>query len=101
MKIRVFDNWKEYTGASEGSGRSRKIWLNGPDGEIGLFKFNKSNETKENISEKIATQIARILDIESAYVEIGTYQGQNGCMSYNILNIIFRENNEVILILVK
>ena len=93
LKIKKFDDWTEYTGASEGSGRSKKIWLTNTDtGEIGLFKFNKSEETKENISEKIATQIAELIGIRSANVEIGTYNNKIGCMSYNLL----KENEELL-----
>ena len=36
-----FDSWNVYNGASEGSGRSEKIWLISDTGEIGLFKYPK------------------------------------------------------------
>ena len=38
-----FSMWNVYDGASEGSGRSEKIWLKSDNGEIGLFKFPKIN----------------------------------------------------------
>ena len=51
--MKDFSFWKEYDGASEGSGRSEKIWLQNPDtGQIGLFKFKKDIDTTDNISEK-------------------------------------------------
>ncbi len=49
------------------------------DGEIG------SVETYENISEKIAECIAIKLDLPCAKIELGTYHGETGCLSYNIL----------------
>ena len=49
--MKDFSFWKEYDGASEGSGRSEKIWLQNPDtGQIGLFKFKKDIDTREYFS---------------------------------------------------
>ena len=40
--MKDFSFWEKYDGASEGSGRSEKIWLLNPDtDQIGLFKFKK------------------------------------------------------------
>ena len=83
-----YDNWSIYEGAAEGSGRSEKLWLrNDLSNEIGLFKFNKTEETKENVSEKLASDIAKAIGIPCARIEIGTYQGRIGCMSYLINEI--------------
>lgn len=91
--IKNFDDWNIYEGAAEGSGRSEKIWLE-KDGIIGIFKFPKQfvqngekiNETtKEYLAEKIASLIAKKLEIQSADVDIGTRNGRIGSMSYNIL----------------
>ena len=84
--IKDFSFWKEYDGASEGSGRSEKIWLQNPDtGQIGLFKFKKDIDTTDNISECIAYDLACILGIPCAKFEVGMYEGREGSMSYNIL----------------
>lgn len=46
--MKDFSFWVEYEGASEGSGRSEKVWLMNPDtGQTGLFKFKKDTEIKE------------------------------------------------------
>ncbi len=83
--IMNFQNWEECDGASEGSGRSKKVWLKNPiDGTVGLFKYPKNNQTKECISEKLANQIADLVKMPCALVEIGTRDGEIGCMSYNI-----------------
>ena len=84
--MKNFSFWKEYDGASEGSGRSEKIWLQNPDtGQIGLFKFKKDIDTTDNISECIAYDLACILGIPCAKFEVGMYEGREGSMSYNIL----------------
>lgn len=80
-----FSTWKKYDGANEGSGRSEKIWLRNPnDGQIGLFKYKKDIETKDHVSEKLASDIASILNLPCAKIEIGTYKDNEGSMSYLI-----------------
>lgn len=80
-----FSDWVEYDGLSEGSGRSEKIWLKNPvDDRVGLFKFTKSDTTTEHVSEKIAELLATKLGIKCAHVDIGTYHGRKGSMSYQI-----------------
>lgn len=90
-----FSNWTIYDGASEGSGRSEKIWLKNPEtNQTGLFKFKKDIETTDHISEHMAYCIATILDIPCAKFDIGIYNGKEGSMSYNIVNpetMIFAE----------
>ena len=82
-----FDSWKVYDGASEGSGRSEKVWLISDSGEIGLFKFPKidpqdQKETTEHVSEHLAHQLGNILKVPTAKVDIGTRDGRIGSMSY-------------------
>ena len=44
--MKDFSHWKEYEGASEGSGRSEKLWLINPDtNQTGLFKYKKERGT--------------------------------------------------------
>ena len=94
IKIHKFDSWYPYDGFAEGSGRSEKIWLESPSGKIGLFKFPKSGQevgtcTSEHVSEHLAYNLGRILGVPIATVDIGTYEGRIGCMSYQI-----NENHE-------
>jgi hypothetical protein len=85
--MKDFSYWCEYEGASEGSGRSEKIWLINPDnGQTGLFKFKKDVETTDHISECIAFKLACILNIPCARFDLGIYNGKVGSMSYNIVN---------------
>lgn len=84
--MKDFSHWKEYDGASEGSGRSEKIWLiEHKTSQIGLFKYKRDINTTDHISECIACELARLLDIECAEFELGTYAGREGSMSYNIV----------------
>lgn len=91
-----FTSWNVYDGASEGSGRSEKIWLQSKDGKIGLFKFPKINPsdnkvTTEHISEHLAHKIGNIIGIPTAKVDLGVYNGRIGCMSH----FICEENEEL------
>lgn len=85
--MKDFSFWKEYEGASEGSGRSEKLWLMNPDtGQIGLFKFKKDTETTDHVSECIAYELAKLIGLSCARFEIGSYKGREGSMSYNIID---------------
>ena len=94
MEIKDFSCWEEYSGNSMGSGRSEKIWLTSDD-MIGLFKFPKQdidgNITYEHISEKLAYDIATLLEIPCAKIDIGKYEDRYGSMSY----CINKENEEL------
>lgn len=83
--MKDFSFWEKYEGASEGSGRSEKIWLINPDtNQTGLFKFKKDVGTTDHVSECIAQDLSDLLEIPCARFELGTYKGREGSMSYNI-----------------
>lgn len=84
--MKDFSHWSEYDGASEGSGRSEKIWLiNNQNNAIGLFKYRKDDDTTDHVSECIAYKLACLLGIECAEFELGEYNGRVGSMSYSVL----------------
>jgi hypothetical protein len=88
-----YSTWEIYDGAHEGSGRSEKIWLKNPTTkQIGLFKYKKDTETKDHVSEKIASDLGKILELPCAKVEIGTYKKHEGSMSY-----LINKSNEVLI----
>ena len=94
LDMKDFSFWQEYEGASEGSGRSEKVWLINPDtNQIGLFKYKKDETTTDHISECIAFQIAKLIGIPCAEFELGFYLGREGSISYNIE----RKKNEVLI----
>lgn len=82
VEIKNFDNWIEDIEAGKyGSGASKKIWLINPDTkEKGLFKFPKVKDKEKGIitgeywAEKLATEIGKLIGIECAKVDIGTYK---------------------------
>lgn len=96
IAIRTFDKWIADTEKMD-SGKGKKIWLTNPNNmkTSGWFKYvkvtnSKSNPnetiyTYENVSEKIAELIAKEIRLYNAKIEIGTYNGSIGCLSYNIL----------------
>ena len=91
--MKDFSFWEEYEGASEGSGRSEKIWLQNPDtGQTGLFKFKKDVGTTDHVSECIAYEIAQLLGLPCAKFELGMYHGREGSMSYNII----KKSNQIL-----
>ena len=80
-----YSQWDIYDGFSEGSGRSEKIWLtNHETKEIDLFKYTKSDRTTEHVSEKLASDLAGLLGLKCAKIEIGRYKSRIGSMSYLI-----------------
>ncbi len=84
--MKDFSFWMEYEGASEGSGRSEKLWLMNPDtGQSGLFKFKKDLTTTDHVSECIAYDLADLIGLSCVRFEIGAYRGREGSMSYNIV----------------
>ena len=82
-----FNSWEETDEFSDGSGASEKVWLvNSNNNQIGLFKYPKDVNTTEHVSEKIASVIAKTIDVPCAKVDIGTYNQRLGSMSYLINN---------------
>lgn len=86
-----FDNWEVDEDSPFGSGASEKKWLINPETkQKGIFKFPKGVDTGkptgEYWAEKLASQLASVLEIECAKVDIGTFKGRIGSMSYMILN---------------
>ena len=89
----IFDDWEVDNDAPYVSGASSKLLLVNPNTlNKGIFKFPKQqvdgNYTNEYIAEKIAYELACILSIPCAKVDIGTYKGKIGSMSYMMLDPI-------------
>lgn len=84
-----FSDWSEYAGATEGSGRSEKLWIR-KGTETGLFKYKKDSYTTDHVSEKLASEIAGLLNIPCAKIELGIYNGREGSLSY-LINMKYQE----------
>ncbi|MCB2358677.1 HipA domain-containing protein [Clostridium estertheticum] len=92
-----FDHWEIDEDSPFGSGASEKKWLiNAETKQKGIFKFPKGVDigrpTGEYWAEKVAYQLAEVLGIECAKVDIGIFRGRVGSMSYMIL----KEEEELI-----
>lgn len=81
-----FSDWKKYDGFSYGSGSSLQEWIVNPrDGQIGLFKDRKAEDTTDNISEKIASEIARVIGLPAAKVDLAIWENTRiGMISYKV-----------------
>ena len=85
FEVKNFDSWIEDTESGKfGSGASEKVWLiNSETNEKGLFKFPKVKDKEKGIitgeywAEKLATEIGKLIDVECARVDIGTYKRKN------------------------
>lgn len=86
-----FDNWIIDEESPYGSGASEKHWLlDVESNRRGIFKFPKTKSdntiTGEYWAEKLAAEIAVILGLQSASVDIGTFDERKGSMSYMLLD---------------
>lgn len=64
------------------SGRSEKVWISNKEfDKIGLFKYPKTDFTYEHISEHLAYQIAKIMNIECAESVLGIFNNRKGSLS--------------------
>ena len=69
------------------SGVREKKWLRNSDtGEMGLFKFPKTDQTGDFWAEKVAYELGKLANIDVAKTELGTYEGRIGSFSYYILD---------------
>lgn len=80
-----FSDWELFDGFLYGSGTSKQEWIvNIENGSIGLFKDRKSEQTTDNFSEKIASEIADIIDLPCAKIDLAIRNGRVGMVSYKI-----------------
>jgi HipA-like C-terminal domain len=68
---------------TEQLGSKPKFWVTLADGRW-LFKAARPN-TGEDWAEKVAAELAKILDVDAAEVELATYVSQRGCISKNFI----------------
>ena len=92
IKIENFNEWEPQK-EIVGSGKGKKVWLVNPKNpnQQGWFKYVKKTiregkevNSYENFSEKLAELIANNIEIKNAHIDIGIYQGELGCLSYDI-----------------
>jgi len=80
-------------------GSKVKFWTVNEQGHEWLFKKARAN-TGEHWAEKVACELAGLLGIEHALVELASYEDQNGCISRNLLlerrNVSLVHGNEIL-----
>ena len=74
--------WDEWVRDPEDMGSKKKFWFRFPDQpeDYWLFKYPKAN-TGEHWAEKIAAEVASLMDIECAKVELATFGTEKGSVS--------------------
>lgn len=77
---------------TEQLGTKEKFWFRRNE-ELWLFKFAR-DETGEDWAEKVASEIAALMDIRAAHVELATFEGKPGCA---VKSFVDREVGEVLL----
>ncbi|MEQ4722739.1 hypothetical protein [Nonomuraea sp. B19D2] len=73
----------------EADGSGEKIWLvaDGPDRRRALFKPNVRNDTAEQADhwpEKLASEVATVLNVPRADIDLAVRSGRRGCVSYDV-----------------
>ena len=66
--------------AMEQMGTKRKFWCRHPDDYLTLFKQSRTH-AGEHWSEKIAAELAGLIGLPHAEIELATYQGRHGTIS--------------------
>lgn len=67
----------EWERESEDMGSKRKFWYNNQDSGKWLFKYPRG-DSGEHWAEKIAAEVAGILGIDHAIVELAVFEGSMG-----------------------
>ncbi|HEX9199489.1 MAG TPA: HipA domain-containing protein [Acidobacteriaceae bacterium] len=66
-------------------GSKPKFWFR-QDDQLWLFKEARAN-TGEDWAEKVAAEIAKLVGMPAARVELAEYEGKRGCASLNFVNV--------------
>jgi len=80
----IFDLKPEWVRAEETMGSKRKYWVDASARDQWLFKFarvNKGVPTGEHWAEKIAAEVAALMGLSHAKVELARLQGRPGSLS--------------------
>ena len=75
---RIVEVKPEWVVDREDMGTKTKFWYRGPDSEVEwLFKYSRPN-TGEHWAEKIAAEVASVLGVRHAKVELAQFEGERG-----------------------
>ena len=79
MSFRIFEISADSITGDEQLGSKPKFWFT-RDSKLWLFKERRPN-TGEDWAEKLASEIARHIEVQAAEVELAAYEGRMGCAS--------------------
>lgn len=71
----------------ETAGSDEKLWITGESGQRGLFKPNREHlvaEQGEDWAEKLVSEVAALLGVPAATIDLATRSGVRGCISYTV-----------------
>lgn len=71
----------------ETAGSDEKVWLVDSASQRALFKPNRAHqggEQGEDWAEKLAAEVAGLLGVPAARIDLATRRGIRGCLSYNV-----------------
>ncbi len=71
----------------EPAGSDEKVWLTNSQSQRALFKPNRAHqgsEQGEDWSEKLAAEVAGLLGVPAARIDLATRDDVRGCVSYNV-----------------
>jgi len=80
----VFQLQLESSERIEELGSKAKFWVRLPDDSAWLFKFGRA-ETGENWAEKLGAEVAGLLGLPHAHVELATFENKHGSVSRSFL----------------
>ena len=84
IAIRDVSDWVVLN--DETMGAKQKFWLKAPDGISWLFKVNNRPHAITDIAEKLAAELARLVDVPTCDVELAHRGTQRGSISKSLLN---------------
>jgi len=73
---------------TEAIGEEEKIWLLSPEGTRWLFKpvvRHEGWQQGEDWAERVACEVARLMDVPAAEIELATRGGRPGCLSRSVI----------------
>lgn len=83
MPFPIIDISNDTVVSDEQLGSKNKFWI-ARDTERWLFKEAREN-TGEDWAEKIASELAQLIDVSAARVELAEYAGRRGCLSLSFV----------------
>lgn len=71
----------------ETAGSDEKMWLDSTSSRRALFKPNRAHQNREqgeDWAEKLVAEIARLMGIPAALIDLANRSAMRGCVSYNV-----------------